>query len=174
MSSIELTFEELVNVPPSNVMLPTRRVASNSFGFQSSTSKGRGMEFDEVRPYVPGDDIRNIDWRSTARTGKPHTKMYREERDRCTYILTDLTETMYFGSTGQLKARVAAVLTASAAWQALLNQDKVSNMLLINDEIARTPPGGRNHDVLEIIKQVRDYYYLGLAKYLNKDDAHVA
>lgn len=162
MSAIELTFEELVNTPPSNVMLPTKKLQSASFGFQASTSKGRGMEFDEMRAYVPGDDIRNIDWSITARTGKPQTKLYREERERSTYIITDLSEGMYFGSTGQLKARLATLLTASISWQALNNQDKVSNIVLINNEIARTEPRGRNRDVLEMLKQLREYYYQGL------------
>ena len=162
MSAIELTFEELVNVPPSNVVLPLSRVASPRFGFQASSAKGRGMEFDEVRPYVPGDDVRNIDWYITARSGRPHTKLFREERDRCTYIITDLGETMYFGSQGQLKSRVAALLTASTAWQAVLRHDKVSSIVVSGDEIVRTAPGGRHHDVLDIIKKVHFCYNRGL------------
>ncbi len=161
-SAIELTFEDLVNVPPSHVVLPLSKVASPRFGFQASSTKGRGMEFDEVRPYVPGDDVRNIDWYITARSGKPHTKLFREERDRCTYIITDLSETMYFGSHGQLKSRVATLLTASTAWQAVLNHDKVSSLIIIGDEIIRTNPGGRHHDVLEIIKKLHASYNKGL------------
>jgi uncharacterized protein (DUF58 family) len=162
MSGIELTFEDLVNVPPSNVVLPLSKVASPRFGFQASSTKGRGMEFDEVRPYVPGDDVRNIDWYITARSGKPHTKLFREERDRCTYIITDLGETMYFGSQGQFKSRVASLLTASTAWQAVINHDKVSSIIISGNEIVRTNPGGRHHDVLNIIKKVHACYNRGL------------
>ncbi len=164
MSAIKLTFEELVNTSPANVLMPLSKVSSLHFGFQNSVAKGRGMEFDEVRPYVPGDDVRNIDWYITARSGRPHTKLFREERDRCAYIVTDLSDTMYFGSLGQLKARVASVLTASIAWQANKNHDKVANILIAGDEIIRTTPGARHKDVLDIIKNVYDSYQKGLKR----------
>ncbi len=162
MSAIKLTFEELVNAAPANVVLPLSKVSSPHFGFQNSLAKGRGMEFDEVRPYAPGDDVRNIDWYITARSGKPHTKLFREERDRCAYIVTDLSETMFFGSLGQLKARVAAILTASVAWQANKNHDKVASILIAGDEIIRTTPGTRHKDVLDIIRNVYEAYQKGL------------
>ncbi|MGN1357579.1 MAG: DUF58 domain-containing protein [Succinivibrionaceae bacterium] len=162
MSAIKLTFEELVNAAPANVLMPLSKVSSPHFGFQNSLAKGRGMEFDEVRPYAPGDDVRNIDWYITARSGKPHTKLFREERDRCAYIVTDLSETMFFGSLGQLKARVAAILTASVAWQANKNHDKVASILIAGDEIIRTTPGTRHKDVLDIIRNVYESYQKGL------------
>ena len=97
-NGIELTFEELIQVPPLTQLLPNTMVASQRYGILRSMSKGRGMEFSEVRAYLPGDDIRNIDWRITARTGRPYTKMFREERDRNVYIILDLDPAMYFGS----------------------------------------------------------------------------
>ncbi len=81
-----------------------------------SKTRGRGMEFDEVRHYQAGDDIRAIDWRVTARTGKPHTKLYREEKERPVFLVTDLALTQLFGSQLLFKSVQACPLTAALAW----------------------------------------------------------
>lgn len=141
-NGIELTFEELLQVPPLTQLLPNTMVASQRYGLLRSISKGRGMEFSEVRAYLPGDDIRNIDWRITARMGKPYTKMFREERDRNVYIILDLDPAMYFGSQGQLKARFASLIAASCAWQAFDMKDKVGGMIILGDTPIRHQPGG--------------------------------
>lgn len=164
MSATELAFDELVHAKPANVLLPLRkRVSSSMFGFHVSTSKARGMEFDEVRAYVPGDDVRNIDWHITARTGTPHTKLFREERDRTIYILTDLTDTMYFGSEGLMKAKVAAVMSASLAWQGIANRDKISGLIAVKNEVIRTSPASQRQDVYRYLQNVHDAYHKGLA-----------
>ena len=84
------------------------------------------MEFDEVRLYQAGDDVRLIDWQVTARTGKPHTKLFREEREQPVFLLLDLSPSLFFASQGQLKARLAACVLAQIAWQTLARQDRVA------------------------------------------------
>ena len=163
-NGIELTFEELLQVPPLTQLLPNTMVASQRYGLLRSISKGRGMEFSEVRAYLPGDDIRNIDWRITARMGKPYTKMFREERDRNVYIILDLDPAMYFGSQGQLKARFASLIAASCAWQAFDMKDKVGGMIILGDTPIRHQPGGVRKDVLAWIQKVYDAYELGLRR----------
>ena len=101
-----------------------------------SRQKGRGMEFDEARHYLPGDDIRAIDWRVTARTGKTHTKIYREERERPVFILCDLTASMQFGSQLLLKSVQAAHIAALLSWAAAARGDKVG-ALIFNDGMHR-------------------------------------
>lgn len=163
-NGIELTFEELLQVPPLTQLLPNTMVASQRYGLLRSISRGRGMEFSEVRAYLPGDDIRNIDWRITARTGRPYTKLFREERDRNVYIILDLDPAMYFGSQGQLKARFASLIAASCAWQAFNMKDKVGGMIILGDTPIRHQPGGMRKDVLAWVQKVYDAYQLGLRR----------
>ena len=99
-------------------------------GERASRVRGRGMDFDEVRLYQPGDDVRSIDWRVTARKGKPHTKVFRQERERPTLILVDQTQSMFFGSRGRLKSVVAAEIAGRTAWRALAAQDRVGGLVL--------------------------------------------
>ena len=84
--------------------LQPRRVRALTSGAYLSSFKGRGMEFDEVRPYTQGDDVRSIDWRVTARSGKPHTKLFREERERAVLLWVDLRAAMFFATRGAFKA----------------------------------------------------------------------
>src|SRR5574344_971895 len=148
-NGIERTFEELLQVPPLTQLLPNTMVASQRYGLLRSISRGRGMEFSEVRAYLPGDDIRNIDWRITARTGRPYTKLFREERDRNVYIILDLDPAMYFGSQGQLKARFASLIAASCAWQAFDMKDKVDGMKLL---VNRARPGSVFHIISDFYR----------------------
>ena len=85
-----------------------RKAYSSLSGNYSSPFKGRGLNFDEVRPYQPGDDIRNIDWNVTARTDKVHTKVFKEERERPVFIIVDLRSSLYFGTRHCLKSVTAA------------------------------------------------------------------
>src|SRR3569833_4317423 len=94
-------------------------------GSHLSTQRGRGLELQEARPYVEGDDPRTIDWRVTARRGKPHTKLFREERERPVWLLSDLNAGMYFGSRRQLKSTVVLRAAALHAWSAALGGDRV-------------------------------------------------
>jgi len=92
--------------------LPQQPVNSLLSGKNSSKLRGRGLNFEELRHYRPGDDIRSMDWKTTRRTGKPHIKVYTEERERNVYLLVDQRSTMFFGSTNKMKSVIAAELAA--------------------------------------------------------------
>jgi uncharacterized protein (DUF58 family) len=98
-------------------------------GGYRSAFKGRGMEFDEVRPYMQGDDVRTLDWRVTARTGRPHTKLYREERERAVLLALDLRPAMLFATRGAFKAVRAAQAAALLGWAALDQGDRLGMLL---------------------------------------------
>lgn len=110
----------------------TSRVVGNRAGLKLSKIKGRGVDFSEVRPYQPGDDIRAIDWRVTARKNKPHTKVFREERERPTLIVVDQSQNMFFGSKLRLKSVAAAEIAARIAWQNLSAGDRVGGIVIGN------------------------------------------
>jgi uncharacterized protein (DUF58 family) len=98
-------------------------------GAHSSAQRGRGLEFQEVRPYVAGDDPRNIDWRVTARRGRPHTKLFREERERPVWLLVDLQPGLFFGTRRQLKSALVVRTAALLAWVASLGDDRVGAVI---------------------------------------------
>lgn len=125
-------FEELVALKAKRVPLcygSTRSVRTARQGNHHSPFRGQGLEFDAVRPYVFGDDIRNIDWRVTARTGSPHLKIFKEERERHVTICVDMNASMRFGTRGTFKSIQAARSAALIGWQSLANQDSVSGCL---------------------------------------------
>ncbi|MGH8319190.1 MAG: DUF58 domain-containing protein [Steroidobacteraceae bacterium] len=107
-----------------------RRAAhATLLGTHASAQRGRGLEFQEVRPYVAGDDPRNIDWRVTARRGRPHTKLFREERERPVWLLVDLQPGLFFGTRRQLKSAVVVRAAALLAWIASLGGDRVGSVI---------------------------------------------
>lgn len=120
-------------------------------GERAAPVRGRGMDFDEVRPYQPGDDLRSIDWRVTARKGKPHTKVFREERERPTLVVVDQTRSMFFGSRGRLKSVLAAEIAAVTAWRALAAQDRVGGLVLGHGAVRVFKPLRREAAVLRVL-----------------------
>jgi len=126
-------------------------------GEYSSVFKGRGMEFDEVRQYVPGDEIRTIDWNVTARTGVPHVKRFVEERELTVVLLVDLSSSGRFGTVKQLKSEIAAEICALLAFSAIKNHDKVG-LVLFTDRVEKyvPPKKGKKH-VLRVIRELLDY-----------------
>src|SRR4029434_5818036 len=108
-------------------------------GAYHSTFKGRGMEFDEVREYMPGDEVRTIDWHVTARRGQPYVKRYVEERELTVMLLVDLSASGQFGSVLRLKTEIATELCAVLAWSAIRNHDKVG-LILFTDHIEKIFP----------------------------------
>src|SRR6478609_1130165 len=126
-------------------------------GQYHSVFKGRGMDFDEVREYQPGDEVRRIDWNVTARTGVPHIKKYIEEREMTVMILVDASASSVTGSVEQSKRELAAELTAVLAFSAIRNNDK-TGMLLFTDGAEKyiRPGKGRLH-VLRLISEVLTY-----------------
>jgi uncharacterized protein (DUF58 family) len=114
----------------------TKRLVNQQLAGQyHSVFKGRGMSFDEVRLYSPGDDPRTIDWNVTARTGSPHVKVYTEERELTVLILMDMSGNMGFGTRGALKVRVAARLAAMVASSAIKNGDRVGLKVIVQPQI---------------------------------------
>ncbi len=139
---------KLLNLKPAT---PPRALMSGGY---LSRHKGRGMEFDEARHYQPGDDIRAIDWRVTARTGKTHTKIYREERERPVFILCDFTAGMQFGSQLLLKSVQAAHIAALLSWSAAARGDKVG-AFIFNDTMHREcKPLSRQRAVLSLCHEL--------------------
>jgi len=107
-------------------------------GGHLSRFQGRGIEFDEVRPYQPGDDIRSMDWRVTARTGKPHTKLFREERERPALVLVDMRPAMFFATRGALKSVIAAECASLLAWSVMQQGDRIGSLIFGGDCTAET------------------------------------
>jgi uncharacterized protein (DUF58 family) len=123
------------------------------YGGHRSAQRGRGLEFEEVRPYVPGDDARTIDWRVTARRGKPHTKLFREERERPVWIVADLHSGLFFGSKRQFKSAVLLQAAALLAWVAALGGDRVGAIIVDGSAAPHIlPPRGREAGVLPILQ----------------------
>jgi len=126
-------------------------------GEYHSVFKGRGMEFDEVREYAPGDDVRTIDWNVTARLGKPFVKRFVEERELTVMFVVDMSASGTFGSRGQLKNEVAAELCALLAFSAIKNNDKVG-LLAFTDRIEKfiPPKKGASH-VLRLVRELLQF-----------------
>ena len=137
------------------IEITTRSMVRETFaGHYSSIFKGRGMEFDEVREYQPGDDIRTIDWNVTARTGWLHVKKYVEERELTVLIVFDASGSFDFGTSLRLKRELAAEVGAVLAFSATRNNDKVG-LLIFTDKIeAFIPPHKGTKHVLRIIREI--------------------
>jgi uncharacterized protein (DUF58 family) len=131
-------------------LLPRQPVASLLSGRHASRLRGRGLMFEELRDYRPGDDIRSIDWRATARRGKPHVRVYNEERERPVLLVVDQRSTMFFGSARTTKATAAAELTALAAWRTLDVGDRVGAIIFDDEEIVQIKPHRSRGNVLRI------------------------
>ena len=120
-------------------MLPRQPIHSILAGRHASRLRGRGLNFEELRSYLPGDDIRNMDWKVTARMRKPHVRVFTEERDRPTLLVVDQRLSMFFGSARAMKSVAAAEATALAAWRVLEAGDRVGAIVF------------DDHDLIEIV-----------------------
>lgn len=145
------------------IEIKTRGLTSQVFsGEYHAAFKGRGMSFSEVRGYQPGDDVRDIDWNVTARTGTPHIKIFEEERELSVLLVIDLTASMRFGTRGQSKRRLATELAAVLGSSALKNNDKVGAVLYghaddVEGEEGRPfyiPPKKGFQHVLRIVREL--------------------
>jgi len=137
------------------IEIRTRHLVNDSFaGEYQAIFKGRGMEFDEVRQYQPGDEVRTIDWNVTARMGEPFVKRYVEERELTVMLAFDASASGHFGTAGRLKREIAAELGAVLAFSAISNNDKVG-LLAFTDriELHIPPRKGRRH-VLRLIRDL--------------------
>ena len=131
-----------------------RHVSDVMAGAYLSVFKGRGMEFDEVRPYVPGDDVRSIDWNVTARTGEPHVKRFVEERELTVMLLVDVSASQDFGSGRRSKLEAAVELSALLAMSAVENGDKVGLLLFHGGADLYIPPRKGGKHALRVVREV--------------------
>lgn len=138
-----------------HIEIRTDRLADDFFaGGYHSVFKGLGLEFNEVRAYSPGDDVRTIDWNVTARTGAPHVKSYVEERELTVMLLVDASGSVDFGTRRRTKAQVAAEVCALLAFSAIKNNDKVGLLMFTEEVEAYLPPKKGRRQVLRVIREV--------------------
>src|SRR6185503_5926025 len=123
-----------------HIEIRTNRLVNDLFGGEyQSVFKGQGIEFADVREYVPGDDIRSIDWNVTARSQRPFVKKFMEERELTVLFVVDMSGSQYFGSGERLKSEVAAEITALMAFSAVQNHDK-TGLLIVTDDVEKNTP----------------------------------
>jgi uncharacterized protein (DUF58 family) len=158
------------------IQITTARQVTDVFAGQyQSVFKGRGIEFDEVREYIPGDDIRSIDWNVTARTGRPFVKKFVEEREMTVFVLLDVSASTFFGTGEQMKKQLAAKICSVLALAAVKNNDKVG-FIAFSDRIEKCiPPRKGMRHVLRIIREAlflspqgRGTDIVGTLEYLNR------
>ena len=157
----QVELEHLIQLRYQSVHLSLgsqRKAYSSLSGNYSSPFKGRGLNFDEVRPYQPGDDIRNIDWNVTARTNKVHTKIFKEERERPVFIIVDLSSSMYFGSRHCLKSVTAAKAAALFAWAGADNSNRIGGLVFNDTNHMEIRPKGGHQGVLRFLKLLADFH----------------
>ncbi len=136
----------------------TNKIVNELFAGQySSVFKGRGIEFEEVREYVPGDDVRTIDWNVTARYGKPFIKKFVEERELTIMLLIDMSSSQQFGSKEKTKSEVAAEIASILAFSALKNNDKIGAIIFTNQVELFIPAKKSLSHVLRIIREILYY-----------------
>lgn len=153
---IRVRLETLIKLNRQAHQLPlkSKRILSRLSGSFISPFKGRGMEFDEARPYQPGDDIRSIDWRVTARSGKTHTKLYREERERPVLIWVDLRKPMFFASQGMFKSVLAAKAAALLAWSSTQHSDRLGGLIFSEKQHTELRPQRGKSATLHYLQQL--------------------
>ena len=135
-------------------ILTNRLIDDQLSGDYHSTFKGQGVEFDEVRPYEAGDDVRSIDWNVTAKTGIPYIKRYSEERELTILFMVDVSGSQGYGSRGRSKMELAAEVTALLALTAIRNQDKIG-LILFSDRIVKYIPPRKGRDsVMRLVREV--------------------
>lgn len=153
-NGVEIDMPELLYYQNKTTLIDLsarKNIHGQMSGNYLSRSKGRGMEFDEVRHYQTGDDIRAIDWRVTARTGKTHTKLFREELERPVLIATDLSASMHFGSQLLFKSVQAAHLASLVAWHAKKRGDRLGGIVFNQNEHVELKPRSRKEGVLHYL-----------------------
>jgi uncharacterized protein (DUF58 family) len=137
------------------IEIRTNRIVDSALGGEyNSAFRGRGMEFEEVREYQPGDEIRTIDWNVTARSGRPYIKVFREERELTVVTLVDVSPSERFGSGAQQKMELAAEFSAVIAFSAIRNGDKVGTVLFTDQVELYVPPKKGKKHVLRLIREL--------------------
>jgi uncharacterized protein (DUF58 family) len=165
---VYVTPKSLIKLRHAAESLPLKvaKVKALQTGEYYSPFKGRGMEFDEVRLYQPGDDIRTIDWRVTARSGTAHTKLFREERERSVILWVDFRRTMYFGTRGAFKSVTAAKAAALFAWSAEHQGDRLGGLLFSEQHHQEIRPQRSTLAVMHMLQKLSQYS----SRQLSNDD----
>ncbi|MGF1694490.1 DUF58 domain-containing protein [Vibrio lamellibrachiae] len=123
-------------------------------GSHASKLRGRGLNFEEMRQYHKGDDIRTMDWRATIRTGRPHVRVYNEEKERNVYLLVDQRQSMFFGSQYKLKSVIAAEVASLIAWGAIASSDKVGAIVFNDHQVKVLKPKCSELQIIQILKEI--------------------
>ncbi len=156
-TGVYTSLAELIRLQPQATgfsFLPRQPVHSLLAGRHGSRLRGRGLDFEELRPYRPGDDIRNMDWNATRRTGQPHVRIYTEERERTVLLLVDQRLSMFFGSRVNMKSVTAAQAAALAAWRVVASGDRIGAMVFNDSEIRHVRPRRSRRTVMEILEAI--------------------
>ena len=158
MASIPLSLFKKIQ----RIQIETTHLANDILaGAYRSAFKGKGMEFEEVREYQAGDDIRSIDWNVTARMNHPYVKNFREERELNVTLVVDISSSTRFGSKQQLKSDLIAEIAAVIAFSAIKNNDKIG-LILFSDKIEKyLPPQKGSRHVLRVVRELLTYKPLG-------------
>lgn len=137
--------------------LDPKKIRSRMSDIQQSRFKGRGMEYDESRLYQPGDDIRHLDWRVTARSGKTYTKTFQEERERPVFLWADYRPSMFFATRGKFKSVVAAEIAALLGWAASLRGDRVGGAIFFGEDHREVKPLRGRIGMLRFIHRLSEW-----------------
>src|SRR5262249_32288345 len=159
VAGVYATLEDLVQLKFSArnfSFLPRQPIHSLLAGRHTSRLRGRGLNFEEMRRYLPGDDVRQIDWKATLRTRKTHVRIYTEERERSVLLVVDQRWTMFFGSVKNMKSVTAAEAAALAAWRVIAQQDRIGALIFNDSRIAEIRPHRSESNVMRILHEVLD------------------
>ncbi|WP_444994223.1 DUF58 domain-containing protein [Aliikangiella sp. IMCC44359] len=158
---IDLSLGQLIEMKHNPIiqwLAPDSKVKTNRVGGFRSRFKGRGMDFDEVRVYQIGDDIRNIDWRVTARTGTAHTKLFKEERERPVFVVLDQMPNMFFGTAQVFKSIIASKIAAQLMWNTLANGDRFGSLLFSQYEHQEMKPSNNRRNCMRLLNRIVESY----------------
>lgn len=156
----QINTDNLVAIRHLAKLLPIhkqKKVLNEMAGVHTSNLRGRGVDFSEVRSYQPGDDIRAMDWRVTARTQSPHIKVFREERERPIMLVCDLRSSMFFGTQYAFKSVLAADITSLLSWSALNNGDRIGALLFNDDQETDIRPKPGRKQVMHVLHELAQF-----------------
>ncbi|MCL9780600.1 DUF58 domain-containing protein [Vibrio sp. S4M6] len=170
---VTLSLDELIFFKQHTVhwLPPAKSLWSHIQGQHHSSRLGRGMDFAEVRQYQPGDDIRSIDWRVTARTGKTHTKVFCEEKEKPVLLYLDFSASMQFGSTLMLKSVVMAHMASLISWLSVAQKDRIGAVIDNGHSLVEIKPSSRNKGPLQIIQKMIEAHQISLSNIKRVNDS---
>ena len=159
MSATEVSLDELIamRLRARRFARPARRVSGNRSATHGSRFRGRGVDYVESREYQPGDDIRQMDWRVTARSGRPHTKLFQEEREQSILLIIDMNASMRFGTRSRFKSVQAARTAALLAWASVQSGDRVGALAFGSGFIGEVKPNGGPRGALRVLRSLAEW-----------------